>query len=128
MLEKTPHFPKLRVLAVDDDPVVLKTIAAILRADGHSVVTAQSGREALENFRASEFDAVLTDRAMPEMNGDRVAEAIKRLAPRTPIIMLTGFAELMDTAGERPAGVDLIMTKPFTAASLQRELAKLAAA
>ena len=119
---------ELRVLAVDDDAVALKAIAEMLRAGGHHVKTARSGREALERFERGKFDVVLTDRAMPGMNGDNVASSVKRVAPETPVIMVTGFGEMMETAGETPADVDLIVGKPFTMETLQDAMARLTSA
>ena len=51
---------------------------------------------------------------MPEMGGDELAASIERLAPDTPVIMLTGFGDLMDARGEQPAGVDAVLGKPVT--------------
>ena len=113
---------------MDDDPVSLKAVAEVLRAEGHSVETARSGREALETFRRRGFDLVVTDLAMPDMSGDSLAAAIKRVAPQMPIIMLTGFGDLMEAAGETPAGVDRLVPKPFTRDSLQEAMAKLISA
>ena len=60
----------------------------------------------MEKFRAGHFDLVITDRAMPEMNGDELADSIKRLSPGEPIIMLTGFADLINETGQRAESVD----------------------
>jgi DNA-binding NtrC family response regulator len=60
------------------------------------------------------FDPVVTDRAMPEMGGDELAASIERLAPDTPVIMLTGFGDLMQAKGEQPTGVDAVVGKPVT--------------
>ena len=78
--------------------------------------------------RRGKFDLVLTDRAMPGMNGDHVASAVKRVAPETPVIMITGFGEMMETAGETPADVDLIVGKPITMETLQEAMARLTSA
>ena len=60
------------------------------------------------------FDLVVTDRAMPVMGGDELAASIERLAPDTPVIMLTGFGDLMAAKGEQPTGVDAVIGKPVT--------------
>ena len=106
----------LHILFVDDEPSVCQMAAAYLTGDGHTVEMAANGREGLEKFSQQQktFDAVVTDRAMPTMNGDQLAAAIKQLAPTMPIIMLTGFGEMMGAAGEKLAGVDLIVNKPVT--------------
>jgi signal transduction histidine kinase/ActR/RegA family two-component response regulator len=116
----------LRILVVDDDAVPREVAVACLEADGHSVETATNGQEALEKFQAGWFDVVVTDRAMPVMNGVILAATIKRLAPRKPaIIMLTGFGELMSAAGERPPGVDLVVSKPVTLSKIREALKEL---
>jgi signal transduction histidine kinase len=119
---KAPSRP-LRVLAVDDEPPVLEIISQYLAMYGHTVETATNGRTALKKFQAAAFDVVITDRAMPRMSGDQLAAAIKRASPQTPVIMLTGFGEFMNAAGERPEGVDLIVSKPVTIDSLLEALA-----
>src|SRR5262249_1475824 len=83
--------PALRILLAEDEPGLRQIMVAYLRIDGHSVETANDGREALARFEAGAYDLVLTDRAMPELGGDQLAQAIKARAPRTPVIMLTGF-------------------------------------
>jgi CheY-like chemotaxis protein len=65
------------------------------------------------------FDLVITDRAMPEMGGDELAAMVKVLAPSTPVLMLTGFADLMEGADQRPEGVDLVIGKPTTLVRLR---------
>ncbi len=104
----------LRILVVEDEPLVREVIGVYLIEDNHFVETAVNGREGLEKFRAGNFDLVLTDRAMPEMNGDALAVEIKKIAPQIPVILLTGFGDLMSGAAERPAGIDLVVSKPFT--------------
>jgi CheY-like chemotaxis protein len=89
------------------------------------VTTAVNGRDGLEKFRAGKFDLVMTDRSMPEMNGDAFAAALKKLRPHQPVLLLTGFGDLMNGAGERPPGVDLVVTKPFTLTSLRAAIAEV---
>ena len=91
---------------------------------GHTVQTAASGVEALEQFRAERYDLVVTDRAMPDMNGDQLAASIKQLAPSTPIIMLTGFGAFMEATHEKPPGVDVVVTKPISFSTFQEAVAK----
>ncbi|MBI1926092.1 response regulator [Candidatus Poribacteria bacterium] len=104
----------LHVLVVDDEPLVTEIIADYLTGDGHTVETATDGWDALEKFQKGWFDFVITDQAMPGMSGDRLAAVIKRIAPTKPIILLTGFGDLMNEAGEKPANVDFIVSKPIT--------------
>jgi CheY-like chemotaxis protein len=121
----TPAEPKpaeeprrLRILVVEDDPMVRMALTAQLSSQGHTVQSASNGLEGLDTFMSGRFDLVFTDRAMPEMGGDQLAITIKRLAPDKPVIMLTGFGELMNVRGEQPAAVDAVVSKPVTLDSL----------
>lgn len=112
----------LRILIADDEPMVREVIQMYLTEDNHIVESAANGMEALQKFLAGEFDIVLTDRSMPELNGDELAVAVKQHRPGVPVILLTGFGELMNAEGERPAGVDVIISKPFTLDTLRAAL------
>jgi signal transduction histidine kinase/CheY-like chemotaxis protein len=123
-----PELRKLRVLVVDDEPRILSLVGEYLAADQHHVETATDGRDGLEKLRTGHFDLIVTDRSMPKMSGDQLAAAAKRLSPETPIVLLTGFGELMADQNERPEGVDLIVSKPITMSALRDAMAKLIAA
>lgn len=114
----------LRILVVEDEPLVREVIGVYLSEDNHEIVTAVNGRDGLEKFKAEDFDLVMTDRAMPEMNGDQLAIEVKKLKPKQPVLLLTGFGDLMSGAGEQPEGVDLVVGKPFTLATLRTAIAK----
>jgi CheY-like chemotaxis protein/anti-sigma regulatory factor (Ser/Thr protein kinase) len=123
-----PASPKgKRILVVEDDTMVREVMEVYLTEDGFDVSMATNGREGLEMFIAAggAFDLLITDRAMPELNGDQVAIEAKRVNPNCPIILLTGFGELMLSEGERPQGVDLVVGKPFTMSSLHEALKKV---
>lgn len=109
-----PPSRELRVLVVEDEPMVRMGVVAQLSSQGHFVDTAANGREGLDKFMSGRFDLVVTDRAMPVMGGDELAASIERLAPDTPVIMLTGFGDLMEAKGEHPPGVDAVIGKPIT--------------
>ena len=112
----------LNVLLVEDDPYIRDIEAEYLRGDGHAVATATNGKEGLAKFRASHFDLVLADRAMPEMNGDQMTEAIKSLIPGMPVIMVTGFADLFKSDREKSRGPDLVLSKPITQETLREAI------
>jgi signal transduction histidine kinase len=119
---------KLRILVVEDEPLVREVLSVYLAEDKHEVEVAENGREGLEKFKASgPFDLVMTDRAMPEMNGDQLGVEIKKLQPNQPILLLTGFGDLMTGAGEKPEGIDLVVSKPFTLTTLRNAIAKVTA-
>ena len=113
-----------RVLVVDDDPMVREVISTYLGEDGYTVELAVNGRDGLEKFCAGDFDIVLTDRSMPEMEGDELAREIKKRKPDVPVILITGFGDIMAETGEKPEGVDIVLSKPFTMAGLQNTLAR----
>jgi nitrogen fixation negative regulator NifL len=122
-----PAMRPLRVLLVDDQDTVRQILCEYLVGDGHTVTTATNGSEGLEKFQGAEFDVVLLDRAMPGMSGDQVAAAIKQIKPGIPVILLTGFGNMMQASGEKPPGVDLVLAKPVTIAGLQSALADVVA-
>jgi len=68
-----------------------------------------NGVDGLEKLMSGWFDVIITDRAMPEMGGDQLPAAAARLASDKPIIMLTGFGDLMD-ASEKPPGVSVLVS------------------
>ena len=117
----------LHILLVDDDPLVRMSVVAQLNSQAHIVETAANGREGLDRFASGRFDLVVTDRAMPEMGGDQLAATIERSAPDTPVIMLTGFGDLMSAKGEHPPGVDAVVGKPVTLDALTQAILRVIA-
>ena len=122
---KTKSRSALKVLVVDDESRVREVITAYLRAEGHAVTTATSGREGIEQFRAQPFDMVVTDRAMPEMSGDQMASIIKRLRPDVPVVLLTGFGALIEVTGSQSKDVDVVLSKPVTLDALRKTIESL---
>lgn len=116
---------RLRVLVIDDEPIILEVVSAYLGVDGHVAETASNGVEALREFHSGSFDLVITDRAMPGMSGDVVAATIKHISPATPIILLTGFGGLMNAEGDRPSAIDIVLHKPVTLRALRAAVAAL---
>jgi signal transduction histidine kinase len=129
-LQATPVEPAqlnraLRILVVDDQPVLTEILAETLSRDWHHVSTASNGRQALELFDREEFDLVITDKAMPEMNGDQLAAALKGRSPETPVIMLTGFSDISSGDAGLSEFIDYVLTKPATNAELRGAIAKV---
>lgn len=112
----------LKILVVDDQPVLCQLMCEFLQNDFHSVDTAENGREALEKFRANSFDLVITDQIMAEMNGEQLAAEIKKFAPNVPVILVTGFAEESGAPHNKEPAVDYILAKPMSHAGLRRAL------
>src|SRR5437764_658407 len=105
--------PKKRILVVDDEPFVCDAVKMMLAFDGHDVVTANDGKEALRVLEKDKFDLVITDFAMPGMKGDELAAAIKAHSPRQPVVMITAYAEMLQSSGKKLPGVDFLVSKPF---------------
>lgn len=109
--------PRLRILVVDDDPLLLKSLSTIVEADGHRVTTAKGGQEGIDAFRAAQqrgaaFDLVISDLGMPYVDGRKVAAAIKQLSPLTPLILLTGWGQRLMAEDDVPPHVDRFLSKP----------------
>jgi len=115
----------LRVLVVDDHAAIREIVSAYLAEDRHTVETAADAREAMMKFRSDRFDLIITDRAMPEISGDELAASIKELEPNKPVIMLTGFADLINETGQRSENVDLIVSKPARLDDLRKAILKV---
>mgnify|MGYP001578561568 CR=1 FL=1 len=73
----------------------------------------QDGGEAIARFSAEPFDVVFTDLAMPRVSGWQVARAIKEIAPKIPLFLVTGFGVELSAAERRAHGVDLVLVKPL---------------
>lgn len=96
----------------------------ILTIDSHEVTAVCNGQEALDAWEPEIFDVVLTDRSMPELNGDQLAAAIREQASEQSIIMVTGFGHLMSATDDSPEHVDMILSKPCTRSDLRAALAR----
>ena len=123
-----PGFPQLRILVVDDEPFVCDAVKMMLTFDGHLVETASNGKDALEMFDKGKFDLVITDFAMPNMKGDELAATIKARVPGQPVVMITAYAEMLQSSGNPLTGVDFVISKPFLLENLREAIAKVAPA
>jgi CheY-like chemotaxis protein len=113
--------PRISVLVVDDDSLVLTSTSLLLEDLGHRVISAASGAMALELFVSEpDIDLVITDMAMPQMNGAQLAHAIRIIRPNVPIILATGYAERLEGfAAHLPR-----LPKPFTQLNLVEIIAQ----
>jgi len=105
--------PPRRILLIDDDPTVRRTMADLLQEVGHSVVVAEGGAEGLAHLGQGQVDLVITDLGMPGMTGWEVARAIKSVTPHPPIVLLTGWGERPASHSEHAGLVDRILGKPI---------------
>jgi CheY-like chemotaxis protein len=119
----------LRLLVVDDDPLILKAVRDTLEPDGHIVETANGGQAGIDAFKSSfaryqSFAAVITDLGMPYVDGRAVASAIKATSPTTPVILLTGWGRRLKAENDIPEHVDTILNKPPKLNELRAALAR----
>jgi signal transduction histidine kinase len=102
-----------RVLVVEDEEHLRGMLVEALAGVGHTVDTAVNGLDGLARFQRGLYDLVITDLSMPECSGLDVSRAVKRMSPRTPVIMITGWGDVMQPERMSDSGVDLLLVKPF---------------
>src|SRR5215471_9439710 len=113
-----------RILLVDDEPIVGESISSMLTFLGYEVELAGSAQKALNVFKKNRFDLVITDYTLPGMKGDALGEAIKKLEPELPVLLVSGFVEhFPENRGLN--GVDLVIAKPFELGELKRAVSEL---
>jgi len=118
---------RLRILLAEDDDRLRQLIALQMESMGHIVETAADGNQALAKFHEAPFDLILTDLSMPQLNGIALVEAARQIIAEIPVIMLTGFGAMLLPEGERPPGVDILLSKPVTRENLAAAIAQVAA-
>ncbi|MHB2154029.1 response regulator [Calditrichota bacterium GD2] len=106
--------PKARILAVDDEEIILDSFRKILVMAGYSVDTVESGKEALALIQKRHYDFVFTDLKMPEMDGIEVCKAVKHLRPDIDVIIITGYATVESAVETMKYGAMDYVQKPFT--------------
>jgi CheY-like chemotaxis protein len=125
-----PQTTRLRILCIDDDQRISTMLHQVLSAEHHQVEVANGGKRGLDAFRKAQqrgepFDVVITDLGMPNVDGRQIVRAVKMQSPSTPVILLTGWAAMMDQEGELPEGVDAVLNKPASMDRLQEVLSKV---
>jgi len=103
-----------KVLVVDDDPAVRKSIDRVLTSKGYAVITAENGEEAMRKLNEEKYDLVYTDIRMPGMSGLDVAEQVKARKPWTPVVIITGYGTDAAQARAKAAGVASFVHKPLS--------------
>jgi len=103
-----------KVLVVDDDTVVCKSIDRVLTNKGYAVITASSGEEALDKLNEEKYDVVYTDIRMPGISGLELAEKVKARQPWTPVVVITGYGTESAEARAKAAGVSGFLHKPLS--------------
>jgi PAS domain S-box-containing protein len=108
---------RMRILIIDDDPLLLKSLRDTLESEGHDVTVAASGQAGINAFvvahaAGAPFPLVITDLGMPHVDGRKVAATIKASVPSTVILMLTGWGRRLVAEGDVPPGVSQVLSKP----------------
>jgi signal transduction histidine kinase len=117
----------LRVLAVDDEPMMTRAVMRMLKPLGHVVSTAASGEEALDRLAEQAFDVVISDMGMGAgMNGWELADAVRLRWPSVRFILATGWGAAIDLGEARAKGVEAVLAKPYHPAELLQVLSKAA--
>ena len=106
--------PKARILAVDDEAIILDSFRKILVVAGYSIDTVEKGKEALGLILKRDYDFVFTDLKMPEMDGLEVTKAVKHLRPDIDVIVITGYASIETAVETMKFGAMDYVQKPFT--------------
>jgi CheY-like chemotaxis protein len=121
---------RLRLLIVDDDPLLIQSLHDTLSGDGHAVTVADGGQAGIDAFRAAQikgepFAAVITDLGMPYVDGHKVASAIRAASPSTPIILLTGWGQRLMSSESALPNIDRVLSKPPKLRELRAALSEL---
>ncbi len=121
----------LRVLLVDDDPLLVKSLRDTLEADGHLITVTDGGQSGIDAFQdahrqGNPFSIVITDLGMPHVDGRKVAAAVKAVAPTTAVILLTGWGRRLLADSDVPPFVDRVLSKPPKLVELRMAFAELA--
>jgi len=103
----------VRVLLVEDDPMIADAVATALRQDGHAVDAIRDGGEAVSALQSERFDLVLLDLGLPRRNGLEVLRALRARGDATPVIIITARDEVASRVAGLDAGADDYVVKPF---------------
>jgi putative two-component system response regulator len=118
----TAGAPRVHVLCVDDEPIVLRLMSRLLERMGVDVTTATGPLEALGVFEAERFDMIVTDIRMPGMDGHAFLAEIRARDPEVPVVVATGHASLDNAIRALRDGASGMLMKPFTGEEFQVEV------
>jgi DNA-binding NtrC family response regulator len=104
---------KNRILVVDDEEALRIVLSAELEGEGYQVTGAADGQEAINILAAKEFDLILLDIKMPNVDGFEVLKYVKEHCPKTKVVMLTGFADLKNAIESKKLGAEDFVSKPY---------------
>ena len=117
---------QLKVLIVEDDNAMAQMCAKLIRRSGHSAVIANSGRDALAIVRTGgDVDAVVSDVQMPQMSGIELLARVREFNSEIPVILMTGYANVVTSDETRLLGATDYLSKPFNAEALVGSLERV---
>lgn len=116
----------MQILLVEDDRILCEFLEQLLRRDGHCVTISTTGLAGLEALRTGEFDLMILDRMLPELDGMRLLQQVRGEGFTLPVLMLTALGTPADKVEGLDAGADDYLAKPFDAAELLARLRALA--
>lgn len=105
---------KGRILVLDDDPVVTLSCKRILGAEGFSISTVEKGEDALNKLSKEDFDLLISDVRLPDINGIDVLKEARIIKPKTDVVIITGYPTLEDARNSTSLGAAEYIEKPFT--------------
>ncbi len=105
---------KGRILVLDDDPIVTLSCKRILGAEGYSISTVEKGEDALNKLAKEDFDLLISDVRLPDINGMEVLKESRVLKPKTDVVIITGYPTLDDARESTKLGASEYIEKPFT--------------
>ena len=125
---RQPAIGPTRILIVDDDPLLLKSLRDALESEGHEVTAAGGGQAGINAFveahaAGKPYPVVITDLGMPHVDGRKVAATVKTSVRSTIVLMLTGWGRRLVAEGDVPSGVDQVLSKPPKLVELRTALA-----
>jgi len=116
-----------RVLLVEDEEIQLRSFEGMLQRLGYRVTSRRNGLDALAEFEThpDDYDLVITDQTMPKMTGVQLAKALLEVRPSIPVILCTGYSEVIDAEEAKELGVREFVMKPFSVAQFSATIRKV---
>ncbi len=116
---------KVKILIVDDEPIIRDALSFKLTREGYEVAAAEDGEKAIEIMENTEFDMIISDVMMPYINGFELIKILKEKGSEAPILMLTSLNSDKALIKAKTLGADDFMTKPFKPSELSLRIKKL---
>jgi len=111
---RSEHTYRPHVLLVEDELNVAKGLEMVMREEGYDVDMADTGQGALDKFRAGQFDLLVADLRLPDMDGMDVIQRVREKRPRTNVVIITGYPSVSSAVQAVKLGVSDYLRKPFT--------------